>query len=82
MKKKYTTLLALFLAALTLLTACAVRSTPDTPSTELSQSYTYTYADSEETDVYSLSQTAVEQEEIYQQNLKDQKEGNLQSAMQ
>ena len=63
MKTKMTKLLTLILAALTLLTACAVRSTPDTSSTELSRSYTYTYTDSEETDVYSLAQTAVEQEE-------------------
>ena len=66
MKTRFTKLLALALAALTLLTACAVRSTPDTPAAELSQSYTYTYTDSEETDVYSLAETAVAQEESEQ----------------
>ena len=61
MKTKLTKLLALVLAALTLFTACAVRTSSDTSSTELSESYTYT--DSEDTDVYVLTETAAQTEE-------------------
>ncbi|MBR4131872.1 MAG: carbohydrate-binding domain-containing protein [Oscillospiraceae bacterium] len=63
MKTKLAKLLALLLAALTLFTACAVRTSPDTSSTELSEEYTYTYTDSEETDVYVLTETSSQTEE-------------------
>ena len=63
MKTKLVKLLALILAALTLFTACAVRTASDTSSTELSEEYTYTYNDSEETDIYVLTETAAQTEE-------------------
>ena len=63
MKTIITKLLALILAALTLFTACAVRTASDTSSTELSEAYTYTYNDSEETDVYVLTETSAQTEE-------------------
>ena len=63
MKTKLVKLLALVLAALTLFTACAVRTSTDTSSTELSESYTYIDSDSEETDVYVLTETAAQTEE-------------------